>query len=254
MTSSFATEDMAVGYASHRPPVHERVFELLELGAGRLRVNRALDLGCGAGVSTRVLQPRALQVIGLDPSPSMVHWAKTLVPDAGFLAARAEAIPLADGTVDLVTAAGSLNYSVSESFFSETARVLSSEGRLLVYDFEPGRVFRDAPGLDRWFEEFSLRYPWPHAEGREVQPETLGTESDEFKLLMAERFRIPIAMTREAYADYMMTETNVAAAVARGVSAQEIRRWCGETLGSIWSYEAREILFFGYFAQLRRKP
>jgi len=254
MTSSFATEDMAVGYARHRPPVHERVFELLELGAGTLRVHRALDLGCGAGVSTRVLQPRASEVIGLDPSPSMLEWAKKLLASAGFVAARAEAIPIADGTVDLVTAAGSLNYSASESFFNETARVLNSEGSLLVYDFEPGRSFRDAPGLDRWFEEFSLRYPWPHADGREVQPETLETESDKFRLVRAERFRIPIAMTRAAYADYMMTETNVAAAVARGVSAQEIRQWCGETLRSIWSNEPKEILFFGYWAQLRRKP
>jgi ubiquinone/menaquinone biosynthesis C-methylase UbiE len=184
----------------------------------------------------------------------MLHWAKKLVPCAGFLAARAEAIPLDDRTVDLVAAAGSLNYSVSESFFVETARVLTPEGRMLIYDFEPGRFFRDAPGLDRWFEEFSLRYPWPQGDGREIEPETLATESEEFRSDTVERFRIPIAMTREAYADYMMTETNVAAAVRQGVSAQEIRQWCGETLRSIWSSEPKEILFDGYFAQLRRKP
>ena len=39
-------------------------------------MGRALDLGCGAGLSTKVLQTRASQAIGLDPSPSMVHWAK----------------------------------------------------------------------------------------------------------------------------------------------------------------------------------
>ena len=69
--------------------------------------------------------------------------------------------------------------------------------------------------------------------------------------ISAERFRIPIAMTREAYADYMMTETNVAAAIRRGVPAGEVRDWCGETLESIWSDDRREILFNGYFAQLR---
>jgi ubiquinone/menaquinone biosynthesis C-methylase UbiE len=254
MTNSFATEEMAAGYARHRPPVHERVFELLELQAGTLRVHRALDLGCGAGVSTRVLEGRASQVIGLDPSASMVGWAKHLVRGAGFLAATAEAIPLGDRTVDLVTAAGSLNYANSERFFAEAARVLTSEGRLVIYDFEPGSRFRNAPGLDRWFEEFSLRYPWPHGDGREIHPETLGTESDEFNLNMVERFRIPIAMTREAYADYMMTETNVARAVERGVSAQQIREWCKETLNSIWSKEPRDVLFQGYFAQLQRKP
>jgi ubiquinone/menaquinone biosynthesis C-methylase UbiE len=248
MNSSFATEEMAAGYARHRPPVHERVFELLEVRAGTLRVDRALDIGCGAGLSTRVLERRASQVIGVDPSAFMLRWAKKLVPAASFLAATAEAIPLADGTVDLVTAAGTLNYSESKAFFVETARILTSKGRLVIYDFEPGRYSRNAPGLERWFEEFSSRYPWPQGDGREIKPETLGTESDQLRLDLVEHFRIPIVMTREAYADYMMTETNVAAAVARGVSAQEIRQWCGETLRSIWSNEPKEILFFGYWA------
>ena len=123
MTSSFESEEMAAGYARHRPPrARARVFELLELRRGTLHVDRALDLGCGAGLSTRVLEGRASQVIGVDPSPSMVHWAKKLVPRAGFLAAAAEAIPLRDGTVDLVTAAGSLNYSESERFLSMKRR------------------------------------------------------------------------------------------------------------------------------------
>lgn len=254
MTSSFSSEEMAVGYAQHRPAVHARVLELLEARAGRLRAVRAVDIGCGAGLSTRVLIARASQAIGFDPSPSMVQWAKKLVSDAEFLAGAAEAIPLGNETAELVTAAGSLNYAEWEGFFRETARVLTSEGRLVIYDFEPGRSFRDTPELDRWFEEFSLRYPWPHGEAREVHPEMLATVSDAFELDLQQRFQIPIAMTHEAYVDYMMTETNVAGAVRRGVPAQDIREWCNASLRSIWKEKRREILFCGYFAQLRRKP
>src|SRR3954447_237783 len=223
VTSSFASEEMAAGYARHRPPVHARVFELLEARAGRLRVARALDLGCGAGLSTRVVQGRASQAIGIDPSPSMLHWAKKFVSGADFLAGAAEAIPLGSGTVEMVTAAGSLNYAEPKDFFRETARILTPEGRLVIYDFEPGRSFRDSSDLDRWFEEFSLRYPWPQGDGREVDPETLATAADGFRLDLQERFRIPIAMTREAYADYMMTETNVAQAIRCGIPTQGIR-------------------------------
>lgn len=253
MTSSFESEAMAAGYARDRPPVHERVFELLEARVGTLRVGRALDLGCGAGLSTRVLRARASQAIGIDPSPSMLYWAKKLVPEAVFLAGAAEAIPLGNSATEMVTAAGSLNYAEWQSFFRETARVLTSEGRLVIYDFEPGRSFRDLPDLDRWFEEFSVLYPWPQGDGREVHPEKLGTASDHFRLDLHERFRIPIAMTREAYVDYMMTETNVAAAVRRGIASGQIQDWCRESLKSIWSAGSREILCNGYFAQLRRK-
>jgi ubiquinone/menaquinone biosynthesis C-methylase UbiE len=184
----------------------------------------------------------------------MVHWAKKLVPDAEFLAGAAEAIPLGNGTVELVTAAGSLNYAESEPFFRETARVLTPHARLLIYDFEPGRSFRDRPDLDQWFEEFSLRYPWPQGDGRQVDPETLGTASDSFRLDLQERFRVAITMTREAYVDYMLTETNVAGAITRGVPTQEIRTWCTDSIGSIWSEKPREVLFSGYFAQLHRTP
>ena len=117
---------------------------------------------------------------------------------------------------------------------------------------QAGRSSR-MPGLERWFEEFSSRYPWPQGDGREVHPETLGTASDQFGLDLQERFRIPVAMTRDEYVDYMMTETNVAAAIRRGVPTQEIRQWCRESLELIWSDGPREILFNGYFAQLRRK-
>jgi ubiquinone/menaquinone biosynthesis C-methylase UbiE len=244
---------MAAGYAQHRPPVHERVFELLEVRTGRLQVGRALDLGCGAGLSTRVLQARASEVIGLDPSPSMACWAKKFVPGAEFVVGVAEAIPLGNETVEFVTAAGSLNYADPGNFFRETARVLKKEGRLLVYDFEPGRSFRDAPGLDAFFEEFTARYPWPAGDALEIRPETLGTLSDDFELDWQQRFQIPLAMTLDEYVNYMMTETNVAAAIRRGEVRQDIREWCNRTLLTLWNEDAKEVLFHGYLARLGRK-
>jgi len=254
MTSSFSSDEMAVGYARHRPPVHARVLELLEARVGALSVERALDIGCGAGLSTRVLLGRASQAIGLDPSPAMVQWAKKLVFEADFVVGAAEAIPLGNGTAGLVTAAGSLNYADWEDFFSETARVLTPDGRLVIYDFEPGRSFRLSPNLDRWFEEFSSRYSWPRGDGQSVDPEALGTASGRFRVDLTERFQIPIAMTHQAYVDYMMTETNIAQAIRLGVPAQGIREWCQASLRAIWNEEPAEILFRGYFAQLHRKP
>ena len=164
------------------------------------------------------------------------------------MAGRAEAIPLGDRSVDLITAAGSLNYVDLQQFFPEAARVLRPGGVLVAYDFSPGRSFRDSTGLDEWFARFNNRYPPPANEARDLNAEILAEIHPRFKVDTGERFEIGITLTPGFYLDYVMTETNVAAAVRSGVARQEIRSWCAETLASVWSGTEREVLFRGYFA------
>jgi SAM-dependent methyltransferase len=215
--------------------------------AGRAPFQRALDIGCGAGVSTKALEGFAKSIAGLEPAIGMLRWARSA---AHFVAGCAEAIPFLDRSFDLITAAGSLNYTNLDLFFPEAARVLSPGGVLLVYDFSPGRTFRDADGLDEWFAEFHRRYPPPAGEGRELSPEILGGMGRGFRPGRQEWFEIGITLTPEFYLDYVLTETNVASAVRRGAPEAEIRRWCAETLAPLWKNVAREVLFRGYFACL----
>ena len=51
--------------------------------------------------------------------------------------------------VDIVTAAGSLNFADLGRFFPDAARVLRAEGALIVYDFSAGRRFPEAEELLR---------------------------------------------------------------------------------------------------------
>src|SRR5688572_30116783 len=107
MANPFGTADMAAGYASHRPPVHPRVIKLAQ---GRWKrsipIARALDVGCGSGLSTKALQDLSGQSIGIDPAEAMVQLATNVAPRAHFAVAAAEAIPLLNSSVDLITAAG----------------------------------------------------------------------------------------------------------------------------------------------------
>ena len=66
MTSVYDSERLATAYAYDRPPIHEQI--LRSAGLDR-QVDRALDVGCGAGLSTAALAPVARQVIGLEPIP-----------------------------------------------------------------------------------------------------------------------------------------------------------------------------------------
>ncbi|HEY6495509.1 MAG TPA: hypothetical protein VIZ43_19700, partial [Trebonia sp.] len=61
MTSVYENERLAAGYAFDRPPVHDQVLRSARLTAPAAR---ALDVGCGAGLSTAALIPLARQVIG----------------------------------------------------------------------------------------------------------------------------------------------------------------------------------------------
>ncbi len=85
MSNPFGTDEMAAGYATSRPPVHPRVIEQVYQELGRTEpFQRALDVGCGAGVSTRALIGFARNCIGLEPAETMLKWAAALAPSADF--------------------------------------------------------------------------------------------------------------------------------------------------------------------------
>jgi SAM-dependent methyltransferase len=242
---------MAVGYATSRPPVHPRVIEQARQSLGWSQcVPRALDVGCGAGLSTRALTSVAKECIGIELAEEMLKWSARVAPEARFAAGMGESMPIRDCSMDLITAAGSLNYVNLDLFFPEAARVLKPEGVLIIYDFEPGRSLRYTCDLDEWFHAFLQRYPQPPYEGRILSPEILAYFNSGFRTRSAQQFEIEIQLTPQFYVDYMLTETNVAAAVRAGVAVEEVRGWCEETLAPIWKGRAQEVLFHGYFVCL----
>jgi cysteine desulfurase len=97
-----------------------------------------LDLGCGAGLDlclyARAVGPSG-KVYGLDLSSAMLRKAERNlravgVENAEFLEAAADAIPLPDASVDLVTANGIFNLSPDkDAVMREVSRVLRPGGR-----------------------------------------------------------------------------------------------------------------------------
>jgi SAM-dependent methyltransferase len=243
---------MAAGYARSRPAVHPQVIQRAFTALGRTApFRRALDVGCGAGVSTRALEGFASHRVGLEPAKTMLEFAAEVAPGAEFVVGVAEALPVGVRTVDLIAAAGSLNYVDLARFFAEASRVLTADGVLLVYDFSVGKSFRDSPALDAWFAGFFERYPPPALEARDLNPAILVREAARFRLGAHEDFEIALRLTPRFYLDYVLTETNVSAAVRRGEDLAEIRKWCAGSLAPVWRGEVREVLFRGYFACLR---
>ena len=251
MSNPFATEEMAAGYAAARPPVHPRVLAQYFAQREDRRVDMSVDLGCGAGLSTRALVPYASRVLGIEPALLMLHLARGLVPGAAFAAAAGEALPLRPGSVDLITAAGSLNYVRDlDQCFDEMRRVLQPDGSVLVYDFGAGRRFNTGDELNGWFETFVKRYPYPASEARPLNPDILATLARGCDLRRQSPFVIGLPMSRPAYEAYILTETNVAAAMRHGETLGGIGAWVHDALSQFWDDDSREVLFEGYWAEL----
>jgi len=233
MSNLFSSDAMAEGYARDRPAVHPWVIAQVR---DRMRnpAKRALDVGCGSGLSTAALHNTAAHCVGIEPAEAMLGWSSQVAPNAEFAVARAEQLPFATGAFDLVTAAGSLNYCDLAPALREIIRVMTTDGALVVYDFSQGKDFADSPALDQWHTEFKRRYPAPES-GPKL--EAGGAP-----------FSMSLPYTAESYLKYAMTETNVSNAIARGTPESEIRDWCTAELAKAFSGQTRQVVFNGYIA------
>lgn len=249
--SVYDSPRMARGYAFDRPPVHPPIIQAV---ASRLQyrapVARALDVGCGAGLSTAALGPVSRHAVGIEPARRMLSHSRSVAPGASFVVARAEHLPFETGSIDLVTAAGSLNYVNLDLFLPELARVLAPGGLTAVYDFSAGRRLKDDPRLGAWYEAFSNRYP--PKPGYDLDVSEIAYAPHGLRLDAYEEFDVAVPMTLQSYVRYVMSETGVELAVERGVAEWEIRGWCEATLEKVFGGAAREVLFEAYVAYVVR--
>jgi SAM-dependent methyltransferase len=188
MVNLFDTPDKAEGYAKARPPLHAGIVERIAVRAATV-----LDVGCGAGLSTAPLLRITPNVYGVDPFPEMLKWSSRVAPGAHFATARAESLPFPDATFDLITAAGSLNYSDPTRAFPELRRVLAPNGTLVVYDF----TLPDFP------------YHRPPDGAIKLTPEILAQMGTGFHLDRSEPLDLPVVMTHDGYLAFLKTEVDV---------------------------------------------
>ena len=124
---------VAAHYAAYRPPLHARLLARVLGDRGPFDVG--LDVGCGTGRSAVALAAHCARVYGVDPSPAMLAEA-TAHDRVTYREGAAEALPLPDRSVDVVTLAGVLPY-VDRGGTARALRRVCRPGALVVpYDFK----------------------------------------------------------------------------------------------------------------------
>jgi SAM-dependent methyltransferase len=112
-------------------PVVRPMLEALPLG-------RALDAACGTGRHAGHLAGLGHHTIGVDANAAMLRVARERFPTVDFEHGRIDALPIEDGTIDVVTCALALcHVSDLGAAFAELARVLRPGGTLIVSDPHP---------------------------------------------------------------------------------------------------------------------
>jgi SAM-dependent methyltransferase len=111
---------------SYPPGAVARVVRQFGLGSA----STALDLAAGTGKLTRVLVALVGRVVAVEPSDAMRGELRRRLPEVEALAGVAEAIPLADNSVDAVFVAEAFHWFRPELACREIARVLRPGGGL----------------------------------------------------------------------------------------------------------------------------
>eukprot|EP00094_Tigriopus_californicus_P004082 TCALIF_03933-PA protein Name:"Similar to DDB_G0268948 Putative methyltransferase DDB_G0268948 (Dictyostelium discoideum)" AED:0.07 eAED:0.07 QI:0/0.5/0.44/0.66/0.75/0.66/9/2714/238 len=99
---------------------------------------RAVDVGCGSGQSTFVLQPHFKEIIGIDVSSTQIEEAKKLLNHDStitFKVGPGESLPFLDRSCDLVTCCQTIHWLDIPKFYSEVDRILKPGGILAVFGY-----------------------------------------------------------------------------------------------------------------------
>ncbi len=243
---------VAAGYACARPFLHPEVFaRVRDLIGIPSRLRWALDVGCGTGMSSVALLGLSQHVVGVDASLEMLRLARK-ADGLHYLASAAEALPFRGGRFDLIAACGSIDWVDRARFMPRAAELLVRGGFLVPLDFGDLGRSSGMPWLERWYEDvFHRAYPRPPA--RDPMVTSAEAASHGFSAPVNAPFASSHTFTPEQYADFLMTESEVTAAVEYGgEAADRVRGWLVAELAPRFGGGPRAVEFGGYIQVLRK--
>lgn len=246
--SFFAFQRVAIGYAKHRPYYHPVVMNSVRQQLNlKGKFGNALDVGCGTGLSTIALKELADNVTGIDGSEEMIAVANANRDEQIiYHHASAERLPFDEGSFDLITVCGAINWIDRALFFPETKRVLNEQGWVIIYDNFITEYMRENVAYTQWYQEqFLSRYPKPPRNETPLTPSECEDYGFRFN---QEEYTNELTWSREEYIEYMLTQSNVIVAVDMGnETLSEARKWMHITLAPIVpDREKGTFLFGGY--------
>ena len=244
----FDSKRIASGYANDRPWLHKSVIEQIKIDyADRIPFQNGLDVGCGAGLSTKALKLICKKVTGTDISDEMVCICKTQYDSAEFTfyTAKAEETEMPQTPYDIVTAAGVVDWVDRDRFLENMGQVMSSNAPLIIYDFWISDKMVENGAYTEWFwEQYLVNFPKP------PRNENTWAQNDMpkcFSFVKQTVCRMEYEFDLSSFIRFMLTQTNISSKIESGcMTEKEVCKWMQKTLGPIFIEQSRTLIFDGY--------
>ncbi|MCM1049528.1 MAG: class I SAM-dependent methyltransferase [Clostridiales bacterium] len=254
-SKSFDDKRIAQGYAKDRPWLHKFVMERLK---DDLRLNapfhNGLDVGCGAGLSTKALKLICDKVTGTDISSEMVNICKETYDTRGFTfyTAKAEETLLPKTLYDIVTAGGVINWVEQDKFLQNMQLVMAKKSLLVIYDFWITDKMIDNNAYTEWYNKLYLSdFPKPPRNEAVWEQEDL---PEGFVIKDRVNYQMQHEFDIDAFIRFMMIQSNVNSQLQSGHKTKaDIESWFRESLTPIFHENKQKLIFDAYNWYIERK-
>ena len=145
--------DAAADYERARPSYPPESINVLRREVGLGPNARVCDLAAGTGKLTRLLAGAGADVVAVEPVAGMRAQLREVLPDIEALDGTAEAIPLDDESVDVVTVGQAFHWFTFDVAFAEIRRVLRVGGAVAI-------LFNERDERVGWVKEWSDVIGW----------------------------------------------------------------------------------------------
>jgi SAM-dependent methyltransferase len=240
----FTPHSAAERYAKGRPYFHPHVVNRIKAYLSLAEpAARALDVGCGTGLSTISLKAIARHIIGIDNAAEMIALAP-LDSQIEYFVASAEHLPAVPNTFDLITLSSVFHWIDRSAFLVEARRVLRVHGWLIVYDNYFSARMEENRAFQSWARQhYFTRYPSPPR--APVSFGTEGAQKDGFQFIGHEDYQNTVTFSVETLVDYLVTQSNIIAAVEGGTeNIEEVRQWLTESVTPFFEGRAEATFLF----------
>jgi len=233
----FSSQLAAEKYAAGRPDFHANtinyVKDFLKL---ENKLDKALDIACGTGLSTKALLPIAKEVYGTDLSAEMVNAAHKK-DKINYAIARAEQQPFADGTFDLITVSSGVHWFNIDSFLVEANRLLKNEGWLVIYENFFSGDMEEREDFKTWVNEVYYKQSFPSPprnKNYDWSPENVYALG--FTIQIPQNFKNAVDFNKQQLINYFLSQSNISAAVESDKTTyDEVEEWLDNELSQFFN-------------------